>query len=256
MLMAKAKFNLRPGQHDQHDQHERSVRAAIASIPRIGPHVHLRALKIERDGVVLLDGEVPDVAAKKLALEKVAALPFVTGIADHLHVAPAVPMSDKEIRAHLADALIEERSFDGIELRRRQDGQVELLRGAPIDQRGSIEFEVKDGVVTLNGRVPTLTSKRLAGVIAWWVPGVRDVINGIEVDPPEEDSPDMIAEAVRVVLEKDPFVNASQIRVGVRKTLVRLTGLVHDQAQRDAAERDAWMVFGVDNVVNEIEVRP
>ena len=38
--------------------------------------------------------------------------------------------------------------------------------------------------MTLNGRVPGLPSRRLAGVLAWWVPGVRDVVNGIELDPP------------------------------------------------------------------------
>jgi len=36
----------------------------------------------------------------------------------------------------------------------------------------------------LNGRVSGLPSKRLAGVLAWRVPGVRDVVNGIELDPP------------------------------------------------------------------------
>ena len=101
-----------------------------------------------------------------------------------------------------------------------------------------------------------MTSKRLAGVMAWWVPGVRDVVNGIEVEPPEEDSPDMIEEAVRVALEKDPLVNASQIRVGVRNTWVRLTGAVAANAEREAAERDAWCILGVDNVLNEIEVVP
>jgi osmotically-inducible protein OsmY len=92
--------------------------------------------------------------------------------------------------------------------------------------------------------------------MAWWVPRVRDVVNGIEVDPPEEDSPDMIEEAVRAVFEKDPLVNASQIRVGVRNTWVRLTGAVATNAERDAAERDAWCILGVDNVLNEIEVVP
>ena len=84
---------------------------------------------------------------------------------------------------------------------------------------------------------------------------MRDVVNGIEVDPPGEDRPDLIEEAVRVVLEKDPLVNASQIRVGARKTAVRLTGAVRTVAERDAAERDARCIFGVDNVLSEIEVK-
>ena len=130
------------------------------------------------------------------------------------------------------------------------------MRGAPEKALGVLDIEVTDGVVLLNGRVPGLTSKRVAGVIAWWVPGVRDVFNGIEVDPPEDDSPDLIAEAVRAVLERDPFVNASQINVDVRGTLVRLTGLVPNETERFAAERDAWCIFGVDTVVNEIKIQP
>jgi osmotically-inducible protein OsmY len=115
---------------------------------------------------------------------------------------------------------------------------------------------VQDGVVTLTGGVPGLTSKRLAGAIAWWVPGVRDVVNGIAVDPPEDDGPDVIVEAVRVVLEKDPFVNASQVRVSALGTTVRLFGLVPSESEKDAAERDAWCIFAVDKVINEIQVRP
>jgi osmotically-inducible protein OsmY len=95
----------------------------------------------------------------------------------------------------------------------------------------------------------------LAGVLAWWVPGSRDVINGIAVEPPEQDSDVAILEAVRLVLEKDPFVDASQIRVGVKNALVRLTGLVPSEAEREMAEFDAWYVFGVDMVDNRIEVR-
>jgi osmotically-inducible protein OsmY len=129
---------------------------------------------------------------------------------------------------------------------------IRLLRDAFETARGVIETEVKDGVIVLNGRVPSLAAKRLAGVIAWWVPGARDVVNGIAVEPPEEDAPIAIEEAVRVALDKDPFVDASQVRVGVRHRTVRLT--VHSQEARDAAEWDAWYVFGVDDVVNELEV--
>jgi osmotically-inducible protein OsmY len=85
---------------------------------------------------------------------------------------------------------------------------------------------------------------------------VRDVINGLAVEPSEDDGPDLIEEAVRVVLERNRSLDAAQIKVGVRGRSVRLTGLVHTQAQRQAAEDDAWAVFGVNDVINEIVVRP
>lgn len=232
------------------------VRATLRSEPSLGAQFHPSALEIESDGALVLGGEVDSVKAKKLALERVAALPGISIIVDRLHVKPATHMSDKEIRVHIRDMLVEEASFRHLEIREIQDSGYALLRGAPAVNRGNIDFEVKDGVITLDGQVPGLTSKRLAGVMAWWVPGVRDVVNGMAVEPPEDDGPDMIAEAVRVVLEKDPFVDADQVRVGVRNTVVRLTGLVPTETEREAAERDSWCVFGVDNVINEIEVRP
>ena len=238
------------------DELEKEVRAALRSEPRLGPAFHLRALQIEHDGAVILDGQVPSVAAKKIALEKVAAIPGIMGIVDRLHVEPATQMSDGEIRVHVRDAMIEEPAFERLEVRECVGGQLELSRGVPQGARGTLDIAVQDGIVTLNGTIPGLTSKRLAGVLAWWVPGVRDVVNGIEISPAEEDSPDMIEEAVRVALEKDPVVNASQVRVGVRNTWVRLTGAVTANAERDAAERDAWCILGVDNVLNEIEVAP
>jgi osmotically-inducible protein OsmY len=231
------------------------VRATLRSEPSLGAQFHTSELEIGSDGALVLGGEVESVKAKKLALGRVAALPGIAGIADRLHVKPATHMTDKELRAHMRDMLMEEASFKDLELGEIEDGKRKLVQGAPADARGSIDFEVKDGVVTLNGRVPTLITKRLAGVMAWWVPGVRDVVNGIAVEPPEDDGPYMIAEAVRVVLEKDPYVDATQVRVGVRNAVVRLDGLVPTGTEREAAERDAWCVFGVDNVINEIEVR-
>lgn len=228
------------------------VRAALASEPRLD----LRRFPIEvsfADGTLTLEGEVGDIAAKKLALEGAAALAEVHGILDRLRVRPAQPMGDGEIRDRVRNALLQEPAFADFAIRRRIGAQIDTVR-APPEARGAVELEVEDGIVTLDGRVPGLDDKRLAGVLAWWVPGSRDVINGIAVDPPEDDSDDSILEAVRLVLEKDPMVDASQIRVGVRDARVRLTGLLPGAAEREMAELDAWYVFGVDGVDNRIEV--
>ncbi len=117
-----------------------------------------------------------------------------------------------------------------------------------------MEVEVADGVVTLNGRVGSLSHMRLAGVLAWWVPGSRDVVNGLDVVPPEEDNDDEVSDAVRLVLEKDPFVNAGQIRVTCSNYAVTLEGLVPKPLEKGMAEADAWYVFRVGEVINRIDV--
>jgi hypothetical protein len=46
-------------------------------------------------------------------------------------------------------------------------GQVDIVLPASGTPCGSIEVAVAAGVVTLNDRVPSLSHKRLAGVLAW-----------------------------------------------------------------------------------------
>jgi osmotically-inducible protein OsmY len=78
----------------------------------------------------------------------------------------------------------------------------------------------------------------------------------MEVVPLQEDSDEEIAKAVRLVLEKDPFVNAERILVAVKKAVVTLEGEAPSGPQKEMAEFDAWYVFAVDKVDNRLEIRP
>jgi hypothetical protein len=189
------------------DLHDKAL-AAIRSAPRIGPHFKPVRLEIAEDGTATIEAEVANVAIKRLALERLAGTPGVTAIIDRLRVASAVAKSDDGILDDLRKAFYDEPSFRQLALKERENGTVKLVREVFEEARGEIVFEVHSGVVILNGTVPGLATKRLAGVLAWWIPGSRDVVNGIAVDPPEEDGPIRIEEAVRVALEKDPFVDA------------------------------------------------
>jgi len=231
------------------------VRTALRGQPEIDFERHPIVVRLDDAGVVTLEGEVGDVAAKKLALERVAGTAHVSAVVDRLHVAPAVRMEDGAILDHTCHALLGEPALCECSLRQRHGSQLETLQEPP-GARGRIEIRVEDGIVTLDGEVPSLSHKRLAGVLAWWVPGSRDVVNGLEVAPPEDDNPDELADAVRLVLEKDPFVDAAQLHVSVDGTLVTLEGLVPTSGEADMAERDVWCIFGVDRVVNRIAVRP
>jgi len=239
------------------------VRAALHSEPRLGPSFRPERLEIAADGTLTVEGEVASVAAKKRALTVAAAQAGVTAIVDRLHVTPSAPMGDAEIRAHLRRYFTEDPAFAGLMVRQLHhedyrpayEPVYEIVAEGRPDLPGHIDIEVRDGVVTLNGQVPGLNSQRLAGVMAWWVPGVRDVINGLAVEPPEEDAPIRVEEAVRTALERDPCLDASQVRVGVRGAEVRLTGVLPTAELGEMAEQDAWCVLGVDNVINEILVR-
>jgi osmotically-inducible protein OsmY len=232
--------------------------ASIRSAMEHHPHIHLthhpvRLSLVERD-VLLLEGEVRDVASKKLLLEVAAATQGLTGIVDRLHVAPASPMDDAQVLQHVVDALLDEPALRDCGVRVRDGDAVRVLRPAAPGVRCALEVRVEDGVVTLDGDINSLAAKRLAGVLAWWVPGTRDVVNGLGVEPPERDNDEELSEAIHVVLEKDPFLDAGEISVATHERTVTLRGVVHAQEQRDMAEHDAWYVFGVDKVENHLTV--
>ena len=233
---------------------ERIVKEIAALLEReTSVNLHRFPLFLElTDGILTMTGEVEHIKAKKRALEVAAAVHGVAGIVDRIRLVPASRMEDGEIRDHVCSALLAEALLASCAVWAIVKGKAEVVRETD-EEIGSIDVEVSEGVVTLNGAVTSLTAKRLAGVLAWWVPGSRDVINGLEVSPPEEDNDDEVAEAVRLVLEKNPFIDAAQIRVACKDCIVTLEGVVKSEAQRQMAESDAWYVFRVDRVVNLLQ---
>jgi osmotically-inducible protein OsmY len=235
---------------------ERIVKAVAAALEREKQvNLHNSPLQLEFDaGVLAMEGEVEHIMAKKRALEVAAAIPGVASIVDRIHLSPAEAMADGEIRERVCKALLAEEMLGSCAIWAIVKGKPEVVREAEQGLDGSIDVEVADGIVILNGAVSNLTAKRLAGVLAWWVPGSRDVVNGIEEVPTEEDTADEVIDAVRLVLEKDPFVNASQVKVSCTNDWVTLEGLVKNESVRRLAEADAWYVFGVDGVTNRLQV--
>jgi osmotically-inducible protein OsmY len=232
-----------------------AVRAAFERERRINLHKYPVRMDFS-DGVLTLEGEAEHVAAKKLSLELAIAVPGVTGIVDRLHVTPSTHMGDGAILDAVRDALLQEPGLQNCTIQVKRKGKWETVREATVTPYGVIQLSVTERVVLLDDHVTSLIQKRLAGVLAWWVPGSRDVINGMEVVPLQEDSDEEIAKAVRLLLEKDPFVNVERIRVTVKKAVVTLEGDAPSAPQQEMAEFDAWYVFGVDKVDNRMEVHP
>lgn len=208
------------------------------------------------DRVLSVEGEVADVRTKKLILERLAAAPGVGLIDDRLRVVPAERMGDAAIRDHLVPMLLGDSSFDECSLDVLEDGRIERIREARAigEPKGNIRIAVSGGVVTLDGTVPSRNHSRLASALAWWVPGTCDVKDLLGARVPEEFDELELVEGVRIVLEKDPLVDAGQIVVSAHDTTVTLAGTVSCELERGAAERDAWFVPDVGDVVNALQL--
>ncbi|NIR30485.1 MAG: BON domain-containing protein [Gammaproteobacteria bacterium] len=238
---------------DTHETLER-VRASLMGEPRLDWHRYPLTMHLE-GGVLTLEGEVRNIPSKRHALKRAQAVPGVREVVDRVRVAPAERMGDGAVLDHVRDALLQEPALGECTISVLSKGRVEPVH-APSEPAGNLRIAVDDAVVSLEGEVPSLSHRRLAEVLTWWVPGSRDVVNRLAVSPPEEDNDDEVTEAVRLALEKDPFVNASQIRVHTRNCVITLEGLVPTEGECDMAECDAWYVSGVEEVVNRIEARP
>lgn len=208
------------------------------------------------EGILTVEGEVQDLRTKKLLLEELAAEPLVKFVIDHLRVVAAVTMGDAAIRDRVVAMLLGDTTFDECAIHVLDNGTVRRVReaGPVAAARGMIRLAVSNGVVTLDGTVPSRNHSRLAAALAWWVPGTRDVQTLLGTRLPESFDELDLVDGVRLVLEKDPLVDAGQICVRAHDTIVTLSGTVKSDLERNAAEHDAWFVPDVGDVVNEIQV--
>ncbi len=111
------------------------------------------------DGIVYLDGEVHSLTHKRLAEVFAWWVPGIADVVNNLKVVPTEKDSDDEIK-------------DTVKLVFERDKLV---------KDGNILVKVKDSVVTLKGLVKSSAAVTAAEDDVWYVSGVRDVVNKLEV---------------------------------------------------------------------------
>jgi osmotically-inducible protein OsmY len=147
--------------------------------------------------------------------------------------------------------------------RQRTDEELraDVLRELDWDARvrpNEIGVLVRDGVVTLTGRVDSYHKKWAAERAALRVKGVKAVANDLEIRLPgsAERTDAEIAAAAANALKWDVLVPDDSVQVSVSKGWVTLQGQVDWQYQKSAAERAVRRLTGVLGVTNLIMVRP
>jgi osmotically-inducible protein OsmY len=141
-------------------------------------------------------------------------------------------MNDKELRQAVIDELEFEQSIDAAD----------------------IGVAAENSVVTLSGHVPTYAQKMAAERAAWRVKGVKAIAEEIQVRLPgdKKQNDDEIAQRALSVLAWGTSVPRDAIRVTVQHGIVTLTGEVHWNYQRAAAEANIRRLSGVTAVINSV----
>lgn len=233
----------------------KEVKAALEIEPRVD--LHRFPINVVSDGDGLrLEGEVESIAAKRVALALARRVSGMEQVIDALRLVPVEPRGDGDIRDTFARGLLQQPELRNCTLRQHHKGRDELVQEAHDDwPSGEIAFGVVDGVVTLDGKVISLSHKRMIEAIAWWTPGCRHVVNQLRVEPAEDDNDDELADAIRLVFEMDPLIHADQIGIKAERGVVTLGGILQRDEERRMAEMDAWSVWGVADVRNQIQVQ-
>ena len=120
------------------------------------------------------------------------------------------------------------------------------------DAADTIKVVVRNGDVTLKGEVEWDYQRRRAADTALRASGVTGLTNEIEIKPKVE--PDDLKRKIEDAFKRNAEVDAQNITVEAEGNNVVLRGTVRSWAEREEAERVAWLAPGVMRVDNRIAV--
>jgi hyperosmotically inducible periplasmic protein len=192
------------------------------------------------NGTVKLGGSVELYAYKEQADDKAHHVKGVTGVDNEIQV-QGKAVSDGQLQQQIGKKV----AYDRI--------------GWPDNAFNNITVGVQDGVVTLGGNASVPWAAADAAAIARNTPGVKDVVDDIQVAPVSPmDDQTRIAVYRRVygqtVLNKYAIDPLKPIRITVVNGVVTLTGVVDNKMDKDIAGIQANQVTGVFKVINNLQV--
>jgi hyperosmotically inducible periplasmic protein len=190
------------------------------------------------DGIVTLQGSARLLIDKLDAQKKVDKLEHVQGVRNHVEVEGNIP--DQQLQQVLADKLRYDRVGYGIAF-------------------NALALNVQNGVVAVSGDVRDYASRDSAIATIETTPGVKDVIDNINVlpaSPMDDDLRLRLARAIygNSVLSKYATDPQKPIRIVVDNGHVTLYGVVDSQMDKQVAEVQAKSVPNVFSVENKLMV--
>ncbi len=190
------------------------------------------------DGIVNLDGNVKLLIDKIEAAKKLDKIEHVQGVRNRVQV--DTNAADDQLRQQLAEKLRYDRVGYG-------------------NAFNAIALNVQNGVVTLNGDVRDYPARDSAIAIAETTPGVKEVVDNVNVLPTSPFDDDIRLRVARAVygnstLSKYALDPQKPIRIVVDNGHVTLYGVVDSQMDKHIAEQQAKSVPNVFSVDDKLMV--
>jgi osmotically-inducible protein OsmY len=208
---------------------ERDVRDELAFDPR----VDVKAITVSaKGGVVTLSGSAPTWAAKLTACQDAERVNGVNVVVEHLDV--ALPDLHARTDADLAKAV------------------ADALRWHVEVPHDKIKTSVRDGWITLEGKVDWQYQRAAADGAVRYLIGVKGVTDQIAVAPSSGRSID-VKQHIKDALTRSAETDAQRITVDAAEGgAVTLRGTIHSWAEREDVVRAAWATPGVRTVQDDL----
>ena len=203
------------------------------------------------DGVVTLTGTTRTYADKAKLERKVEHAEGVRSVVNRVQVA-AGNLSDEQLFQTIADKLRYDRVDEGLIMGVNRN----ITAGNAFN---SFNVDVKNGVVTISGNARTEADAASAVALVENTPGVKDVIDNIEVAPASGMDDQLRIRVARAiygdtVLQKYAMDPQKPIRIIVENGHVTLEGQVLNEMDKNVAGIRANEVSGVFSVKNNLQV--
>lgn len=194
-----------------------------------------------KHGEVFLSGTVDVFSSKEEADRRVHRVKGINGVQNTIAIVSSSKLTDEELRDKLAEKL----AYDRV--------------GYGTTAFNAFTISVQAGAVTLGGVAYGPMDRDSAVALVSNYPGVQDVIDNIEVAPPSPNDDRIRLQVARAVygyapLNKYSIDPAKPIRITVVNGNVTLSGVVNNQADKDAAGMRANSVPGVFKVTNVLDL--
>lgn len=185
-----------------------------------------------REQVAYIEGCAPNLIQKKLVGEIAAQVEGVHEVVNMLRITPMAVVDDYSLRKHLCRA---------------------FARNPRIDE-AKISVQVVNGFVHLRGLMKTARKRCIAEDEVWAAPGVRGIINKLEVCPATSRNDFQIGDEILQGFSQCLGLDISKTEAAFQDGVVYLGGEVPNEHLRRAAEELACWTPSVIYVVNNLKV--
>lgn len=190
-------------------------------------------------GIVTLSGQVDLYAYKEDALKKASKAKGAGHVRDNIAVGgPTIP-----------DNVLGQKLNDKIQVDRIGFGQA----------FDAISVAVQNGIVTLGGHAKGPVTEQSAVSLAQYMPGVKGVINKIQIDPVSPYDDGIRLAAFRAIYGYAPLriyaiVPSRPIRISVQNGNITLYGVVNNEMDKQLVYTQAMQIPNVFHVTNNLIV--